>query len=91
VRLAVTGRRRPIERAERIECYVPSMDRSEFLEAYRQRVSDYARRQLRGEDPTGPCGAERRALQAEQFSDRNADPWGYLHAMAKVIANHNPL
>jgi hypothetical protein len=67
------------------------MDRSKFLEAYRQRVSEYARRQLRGDDPTVPCGAERRGLQAERLPDRNADPWGYLHAMAKVIAKHNPL
>ena len=67
------------------------MDRSEFLEEYRQRMSEYARRQLRGDDPAVACGAERRQVEADDFPDRNADPWGYLHAMSRVIAKHNPI
>ncbi len=65
------------------------MDRSEFLEEYRRRVNEYARRTLQGDPPSVPC-ADERAQVTERYPDREADPWGYLHAMARVIAKHNP-
>jgi hypothetical protein len=67
------------------------MDRAEFLGEYRKRVNEYARRRLQGDDPAVSCGAEWRQVEADDFPDRNADPWGYLHAMSRVVAKNSPI